>query len=154
MRAELLTLRESMAPWQHEAPRARLGRATGHYHASRLPRGRASRGRADGNSQPLSAEQVDERLRELEGWSGDTNEISKTYVVDYHPGVLVIVDAAKDAKQRGHHPDVDLRWDRLRFGITTHDADNRVTDLDFVSAQRIDEIASQHGAVGRTQHEK
>ncbi len=98
--------------------------------------------------EPLSAEQVEGRLRELEGWSGDTSEISKTYGVDYHTGVLVIVDVAKDAKQRGHHPDIDLRWDRLRFGITTHDAGNRVTDLDFVSAHRIDEIAAQHGVTG------
>ncbi|WP_268761313.1 4a-hydroxytetrahydrobiopterin dehydratase, partial [Frankia sp. AvcI1] len=31
----------------------------------------------------------------------------------------------------GHHADIDLRWDTIRFGITTHDAGHRITEADF-----------------------
>lgn len=97
---------------------------------------------------PLTAEEVDERLRALAGWSGDTTAIAKTFAIDYHTGIRMVVEVAKAAKEMGHHPDIDVRWGTLRFAITTHDAGNKVTELDFQSAQRIDEIAVQYGATG------
>lgn len=98
--------------------------------------------------EPLRADQVAERLRELEGWSGDRARIGKTYAIGYHEGVRMVVEVAAAAKQMGHHPAIDIRWDRLRFTLTTHDAGNQVTELDFASARRIDEIAAHHSAAG------
>ncbi|MGH8900522.1 MAG: 4a-hydroxytetrahydrobiopterin dehydratase [Egibacteraceae bacterium] len=97
---------------------------------------------------PLPAEEVDERLRALAGWSGDTAGISKTFAVDYYTGIRIVVDVAKAAKEMRHHPDIDVRWGTLRFAITTHDAGDKVTELDFRLAERIDEIAGHHGASG------
>jgi 4a-hydroxytetrahydrobiopterin dehydratase len=59
----------------------------------------------------------------------------------------MVVDVARTAKEVGHHPDIDVRWGKLRFGITTHDASHKVTVLDFDLAERIDTIATQHGAI-------
>jgi 4a-hydroxytetrahydrobiopterin dehydratase len=61
--------------------------------------------------------------------------------------VAVIVEVAHAAIELEHHPDIDLRWDKLRFMITTHTAGDKVTDLDFLLADRIDTIAAQHGAL-------
>jgi hypothetical protein len=49
-------------------------------------------------------------------------------------------------REIGHHPDIDIRWQRIRFAITTHDAGNRITAADFDLARHIDEIAAGHGA--------
>lgn len=96
---------------------------------------------------PLSADQVVTELAKLDGWTGDTSEIEKTFAIDYHTGIKIVVDVARTAKEVGHHPDIDVRWDRLRFAITTHDAGYVVTELDFDLARRIDAIAAEHGAV-------
>jgi 4a-hydroxytetrahydrobiopterin dehydratase len=96
---------------------------------------------------PLPEEDVEARLAVLDGWSGGTAMIAKTFRIEYHAGIRMVVDVAKDAKEHMHHPDIDVRWDEVRFGLTTHDADHRVTVLDFESAERIDRIAAEHGAV-------
>jgi 4a-hydroxytetrahydrobiopterin dehydratase len=41
---------------------------------------------------------------------------------------------------------MDIRWQRIRFRITTHDAGHRITELDFALAKHIDAIAAGHGA--------
>jgi 4a-hydroxytetrahydrobiopterin dehydratase len=96
--------------------------------------------------EPLPADDVKARLAGLDGWSGDTAMIAKTFRIEYHAGIRMVVDIARDAKEHMHHPDIDIRWSEVRFGLTTHDAGGRVTVLDFESAERIDRIAAQHGA--------
>jgi 4a-hydroxytetrahydrobiopterin dehydratase len=95
---------------------------------------------------PLPADDIRTRLAERVGWTGDTQEITKTFDVEYHAGVATIVDVAQAAIELEHHPDIDLRWDTLRFIITTHTAGDVVTELDFLLADRIDTIAAEHGA--------
>ena len=94
----------------------------------------------------LSADDIRSRLAQRVGWTGTTAEITKTFDVEYHAGVATIVDVAQAAIQLEHHPNIDLRWDKLRFIITTHTAGDVVTELDFLLADRIDTIAATHGA--------
>lgn len=58
----------------------------------------------------------------------------------------MIVHVADVERLIGHHVDIDLRWDHVRFGITTHDAGHRLTSADFDLATRIDRIAAVHEA--------
>ena len=95
---------------------------------------------------PLSIDEIQARLARRDGWTGGSTEITKSYNIGYHAGVRLVVDVAAESKRVGHHPDIDIRWGHLRFGITTHDADNHVTELDFDLADRIDQIAASHGA--------
>ncbi len=53
---------------------------------------------------------------------------------------------AAEARGVGHHPDLGIWWQRIRFGITTCDAGHRITDLDFALARHIEAIAAGHGA--------
>lgn len=94
----------------------------------------------------LSADDIRTRFADRVGWTGDTDEITKTFHVEYHAGVDIIAEVAQAAIDLEHHPDIDLRWDKLRFMITTHTAGDKVTELDFLLADRIDNIAAQHGA--------
>jgi 4a-hydroxytetrahydrobiopterin dehydratase len=96
--------------------------------------------------EPLSAEQVAEELAMLHGWNGDPDGIEKWFQIPYHDGVALMVEVARTGKNVGHHADMDLRWGRVRFGITTHDAGHRVTELDFDLARRIDALAAEHEA--------
>ncbi|MFB6817043.1 4a-hydroxytetrahydrobiopterin dehydratase [Streptomyces sp. NPDC056347] len=96
---------------------------------------------------PLTDNVIEMRLRKLPGWSRVGNEITRSFGIRHHGGVAMIVHVADVERMVGHHADIDLRWDRIRFGITTHDAGRRLTDADFDLAGRIDRIAAAHGAV-------
>lgn len=95
---------------------------------------------------PLTEDEITSALAGAPGWRRDGDEITRTYGIRYHGGVAMIVHVADVERLISHHADIDLRWGRLRFGITTHDAGHRLTAADFDLAARIDQIAFAHGA--------
>jgi 4a-hydroxytetrahydrobiopterin dehydratase len=97
-------------------------------------------------AEPLADEEIERRLAELDGWTRDGDQITKTFRHTYHECVHLAMYVAAKAREVGHHPDMDIRWQRIRFWITTHDAGHRITGLDFAMARHIDAIAAGHGA--------
>ncbi|MEU3207249.1 4a-hydroxytetrahydrobiopterin dehydratase [Streptomyces cyaneofuscatus] len=95
---------------------------------------------------PLSDEEIPAKLAALPGWAREGDTITRTFGIRYHGGVAMIVNIADVERLIGHHADIDLRWDHLRFSITTHDAGHRLTAADFDLAARIDRIAAAHQA--------
>jgi 4a-hydroxytetrahydrobiopterin dehydratase len=94
----------------------------------------------------LEPDEVTERLRELDGWQGDTHAIRRTYKAPDFPTAIRIVDEiAMAAEEMNHHPDIDIRWRTLHFSNATH-AVGGVTRFDMELAGRIDRIAHAHGA--------
>ncbi|MFI7285247.1 4a-hydroxytetrahydrobiopterin dehydratase [Streptomyces anulatus] len=96
---------------------------------------------------PLPDEEIVLRLAELPGWVREGDAITRTFEIRYHGGVALIVNVADVERLVGHHADIDLRWDHVRFAITTHDAGHRLTAADFELAARIDRIAAAHQAL-------
>ncbi|KAB8165294.1 4a-hydroxytetrahydrobiopterin dehydratase [Streptomyces sp. 3MP-14] len=99
-----------------------------------------------GTPVPLTETEIGERLARVPGWRREGEAITRTFGIRYHGGVALIVHVADIERLIGHHADIDLRWDRVRFAITTHDAGNRLTAADFDLAARIDDIAAAHRA--------
>ena len=95
---------------------------------------------------PLSADDVQIRLAERDGWRGDTNQVEKVFRVDYDTAIRIVAAIGPVAIELEHRPDMDIRWDTLRVSMTTHTAGDVVTELDFLLVDRIDEIADRHGA--------
>ncbi len=93
-------------------------------------------------AEPLTDGEIERRLSELDGWTRTGDEISRTFGYTYHQCVPLAVYVAAKARGAGHHP--DIRWRRIRSGITTHDAGHRITDLDFALARHIGAIAAGH----------
>ncbi|WP_098012544.1 4a-hydroxytetrahydrobiopterin dehydratase [Streptomyces sp. sk226] len=94
----------------------------------------------------LPDEEITARLTELPGWEREGDTITRSFGIRYHGGVALIVNVADTERLVGHHADIDLRWDHVRFRITTHDAGHRLTAADFDLAARIDRIAAAHQA--------
>ena len=94
---------------------------------------------------PLSAADVADRLRKLDGWSGDTHRIQKAFPLDYFTSVKVIGELAEAAKELEHHPDIDLRWQTLLVSMTTYSAGGVVTELDFRLVERVEDVAGRYG---------
>ena len=54
-------------------------------------------------------------------------------------GINLVVQVAREAEERDHHPDIDIRWRTLTFRCVTHSAGG-VTTRDIALANRIDRI--------------
>ncbi len=68
-------------------------------------------------------------------WSGPWNAPSFRAAID-------LVDAAADAAEAAdHHPDIDIRWRRVTFRLTTKAADG-ITFRDLAMAATIDDLVS------------
>ncbi|MFC4054641.1 4a-hydroxytetrahydrobiopterin dehydratase [Actinomadura syzygii] len=96
--------------------------------------------------EPLTDGQIAEQLAALPGWERDGDAISRTFKHTYHETVHLAMYVAAKAREVGHHPDIHITWQRIRFDITTHDAGGRITAKDFELARHIDAIAAGHGA--------
>lgn len=91
--------------------------------------------------EPLDDAALGAALSELDGWTGDTNGITRTVSLPTFPAAIAVVDrVALVAEELNHHPDIDIRWRTLTFRASTHDADGRVTAMDVTLAKRIDEM--------------
>lgn len=95
---------------------------------------------------PLTEPEIEAALSAAPGWRRVGDEITRTFGIRYHGGVAMIVHVADVERLIGHHADIDLRWDHVRFAVTTHDAGHRLTKADFDLAHRIDAVAEAHGA--------
>ncbi len=57
------------------------------------------------------------------GWSLDEETISKTFVFsNFNEAVAFVVRVALIAETADHHPDIDIRWNKVSIALTTHDA--------------------------------
>ncbi|MBA9001660.1 MULTISPECIES: 4a-hydroxytetrahydrobiopterin dehydratase [Thermomonospora] len=95
---------------------------------------------------PLTDEEIAAELARLPGWTREGDSITRTYRHTYHECVHLAMYVAAKAREVGHHPDIHITWQRIRFAITTHDAGHRLTVKDFELARHIDAIATGHGA--------
>ena len=93
----------------------------------------------------LDADEVVRALGDLPDWQWDGAALHRDVTApSFLDGVRVVDDVAEVAEQMDHHPDIDLRWRRLAFALSTHSAGG-ITQLDVELAHRIDEIAREHG---------
>jgi 4a-hydroxytetrahydrobiopterin dehydratase len=94
----------------------------------------------------LSPADLATALERLPSWTGSTTAIERTVSApDFLTGIRIVEEVAQAAEQTHHHPDIDIRWRRVRFALSTHDAGG-VTSKDLDLAARIDQIASAHDA--------
>ncbi len=90
----------------------------------------------------LTPDGVAAGLERLPTWSGDATAIERTVEAPSFPAAIELVRRVADvAEEMDHHPDIDVRWRRVRFALSTHDAGG-VTELDLEQARRIDELAA------------
>jgi 4a-hydroxytetrahydrobiopterin dehydratase len=88
----------------------------------------------------LDEEEIEQRLDELSAdWEREGDEILKVYEFDDFPSAIKFVTGvAKLADRYDHHPDIDIRYSRVRLGLTTH-SEGGLTSLDFDLAGEIEQ---------------
>jgi 4a-hydroxytetrahydrobiopterin dehydratase len=94
-------------------------------------------------SRPTTLPEAELRLAlaTLPEWAGDTRAIWREVTAPSFPAAITLVGrVAEVAEQMDHHPDIDIRYRRVTFTLSTHDAGG-VTSLDVEQAGRIDDLA-------------
>ncbi len=94
----------------------------------------------------LTAADLEKALQDVPGWSGDTNEITRSFKApDFLTGIRLVDAVADAAEQADHHPDIDIRWRTITFRLATH-SEGGVTGRDIDLAKVINHLAEHHGA--------
>ena len=91
--------------------------------------------------QPFSPLEAQARLASLEGWEIEAGELVKTFEFrDFAASLRFVNRVGELAEQAGHHPDIDIRYNRVRLALTTHDAGG-LTQKDFDLAAQAQGLA-------------
>jgi len=82
-------------------------------------------------------------LGQLPQWQRDGEIITRTYEFKDFAAAMKFVNQVADlAEQAKHHPDLDIRWNRVALALTTHDAGG-LTEKDFALAKQCDALSLQ-----------
>lgn len=85
--------------------------------------------------------EIPARLATLPGWKFKDNAIEKTFVFsDFVQAMRFVNRLAGDAEAAEHHPDLDIRYNKVRVVLTTHDSGG-LTENDFALAQKAEDAA-------------
>lgn len=91
----------------------------------------------------LSAEEIQERLKPLDGWKLVNGEIVREATFkDFMSAMDFVNQVAGSAEAAGHHPDIDIRYNKVRLALVSHDAGG-LTSRDFDLATVIEAILSK-----------
>ena len=94
----------------------------------------------------LSSRQRAESLRQVPNWNYKAQVIRRTYEFKDFPAAIRFVNAvAKVAEKAWHHPDIDIRWNKVALALTTHDAGG-LTEKDFSLAKKFDTLGTRSRA--------
>ena len=86
----------------------------------------------------LSADQANARLASVPEWEIVNGELVRTFQFKDFRTALGFVNRVGDlAEQAGHHPDIDIRYNKVHLALVTHDAGG-LTAKDFDLAARVD----------------
>ncbi|NIP80740.1 MAG: 4a-hydroxytetrahydrobiopterin dehydratase [Gemmatimonadetes bacterium] len=86
----------------------------------------------------LDDKEIRSRLDQLRGWTREGDAIRKTYTLDSFPEAIAFVNRiAERAERADHHPDIDIRYDRVACALSTH-SEGGLTAKDFDLARELD----------------
>ena len=89
----------------------------------------------------LKQAQIKSALCALPEWKKRGREITRTYQFkDFVVAVKFVNRVAQLAEKAWHHPDIDIRWNKVTLVLSTH-SEGGLTTKDFNLAKQIDRVA-------------
>ena len=89
----------------------------------------------------IKADDLKNRLKKIPEWELEKKHIERTFEFDDFTESIDFVNAvAEVAEDEEHHPDIDIRYNKVRLVLSTH-SKGGLTDLDFGLAERIDTLS-------------
>jgi len=91
-------------------------------------------------TQPLSQDQINTLLKQLDGWAQQGSVISKTFdFTNYHQAISFVNAVAWVSNHEDHHPELTVSYNKCKVEYTTH-AVNGLSENDFICAAKVDAL--------------
>ena len=88
----------------------------------------------------LNSDQINELLKTLPEWKLAGAVITRTArFKDFVTAMQFVNRVADIAEQANHHPDIDIRWNKVTLALTTH-SEGGLTEKDFDLAHKCDRL--------------
>lgn len=88
----------------------------------------------------LTPDQIKAALPAARDWKKQDVAIARTYEFKDFTGAMAFVNkVAAIAEQANHHPDIDIRWNKVTLTLSTH-SDGGLTQKDFDLAGKINAL--------------
>ncbi len=89
----------------------------------------------------IKAGELKNRLKKIPEWELEKKHLERTFEFDEFSEAIDFVNSvAEVADEEEHHPDIDIRFNKVRLILSTH-SKGGLTDLDFQLAERIDTLS-------------
>jgi len=86
-------------------------------------------------------EEIRQALDRLPGWGQSGKAIQRVFEFpDFKAAMEFVNKIADAAEQANHHPDIDIRYNKITMSLMSHDSGG-VTQRDVRMAERINQIA-------------
>jgi 4a-hydroxytetrahydrobiopterin dehydratase len=90
----------------------------------------------------LSRDQIEQRLRALDGWRAERDAIVKQFTFGGFPEAVAFVGRlVPGAEAADHHPDITINYKRVTLAYSTH-SEGGLTEKDFAGAKMADGCAA------------
>jgi 4a-hydroxytetrahydrobiopterin dehydratase len=88
----------------------------------------------------MTNDEVMARLKGLDGWERDDDEIEKEFkFADFKASMAFVNQVADFANATDHHPDIKIKYDRVKLTLSTH-SEGGITEKDFALAVQIESL--------------
>ncbi|MGV3533149.1 MAG: 4a-hydroxytetrahydrobiopterin dehydratase [Chthoniobacteraceae bacterium] len=89
----------------------------------------------------LNAQDIKDWLKKLPEWELEKKHIERTFEFEDFNGAIDFVNGvAEIAEDEEHHPDMDIRYNKVRVQLSTH-TEGGLTERDFEVAEKVDTLA-------------
>ena len=89
----------------------------------------------------LSREQIAAALADLDGWELEDGALCRTFrFADFVHAVDFVEQLAEVAEAQHHHPDIDIRYNKVTLRLSSHDAGG-LTERDVKLAEALQQFA-------------
>ncbi|MEH2005521.1 4a-hydroxytetrahydrobiopterin dehydratase [Nostoc sp.] len=91
-------------------------------------------------AQLLTEVEIQEQAKVLSGWTVEDSklQITRTFK-DFIQAIEFVNKLVEPAESAGHHPDIEISYNKVKITLTTHDTGG-LTQTDFDVAQVISQI--------------
>ncbi|MDF5735632.1 MAG: 4a-hydroxytetrahydrobiopterin dehydratase [Nostoc sp.] len=91
-------------------------------------------------AQLLTEVEIQEQAKVLSGWTVEDSklQITRTFK-DFIQAIEFVNKLVEPAESAGHHPDIEISYNKVKITLTTHDTGG-LTQADFDVAQVISQI--------------
>lgn len=88
----------------------------------------------------FDAKEIKEAIKDLPAWEVEGKQIERVFEFDdFSMAIDFVNGVAELAEEAEHHPDIDVRYNKVRIILSTH-SKGGITDLDFDLAEKIDTL--------------